>query len=46
MMKRLILLLGLMIGISAALPLSAVPVNAARKAAAKAVSAGSMNTAK
>ena len=38
MMKRLILLLGLMIGISAALPLSAVPVNAARKAAAKAVS--------
>ena len=37
-MKKLILLLSLMIAMSAALPLSAVPVNAARKAAAKAVS--------
>ena len=38
MMKRLILLLGLMIAMLPAVPLSAVPVNAARKAAAKAVS--------
>ena len=37
-MKKLILLLSLVIAIPAALPLSAGPVNAARKAAAKAVS--------
>ena len=38
MMKKLILLLGLMIAVSTALPLSAVPVSVTRKAAAKAVS--------
>ena len=37
-MKKLILLLGMLIAMPTALPLQAVPVNAARKAAAKAVS--------
>lgn len=37
-MKKLILLLGMMIALFAALPLSAVPVSVTRKAAAKAVS--------
>ena len=45
-MKKLILWFGLMIALAAALPLAAVPVNATRKAAAKAVSIAAKRSGK